>query len=72
MDILEALAQEQEKEERQTINNDEADFATMHPDVFALALKKAGCADDIIEDCLFEPRTLWDKLLEYYENKKAN
>ena len=69
MDILVALAQEQEKETQQQINNDQTEFATMHPDIFALALKKAGCADDIVEDCLFEERIYWDDLLKFYEEK---
>lgn len=65
MDILSALAQEQKKQS--SFIPDDSNFATMHPDVFAAALERCGCAEDIIEDCLFEPRNLWDQLLKHYE-----
>jgi len=65
MDILEELAllEEEEKEQAQAQTTDT-------PEAFIHALKKLGCDQDTIEDCLFEPTEKWEWLLNYFMNKQ--
>ena len=69
MDILEALAQHKELESKPSQEEQDTDFATIHPSIFANLLQKCGLDQETIDDCLFEPRTRWDALLEYFENR---
>ena len=69
MDILAAL--EHSKSEALPIATEQHQHTGefMHPEVFRIALYQAGCDEETIEDCLFEPCDSWDFLLKYFEGK---
>ena len=65
MDILEALAQSAPS----PATIEATSHGHMHPEVFKVALAKCGLDEETIEDCLFEPHSRWDDLLEYFETR---
>ena len=76
IDILEALAQEQAKDEEcSNINTGSDDKALLnyedniHPEVVRTLLTRFGCDEETIEDVLFEFPNTWGYWINYFEEK---
>jgi len=67
MDILQAIANN--KKAAQVVE-DKSRIKLENPELFRQLLYQAGCDDETIEDCLFEPVNEWENLLKYFEGKK--